>query len=73
MKSDKDKNHMISLICGICPSSRHETGLWENVEGWGGEGAGGGFRIGDTCISVADSCQCMEKPPQYCKLISLQV
>ena len=28
---------------------------------------GGGFRIGNSCTSVADSCQCMAKPIQYCK------
>ena len=35
-------------------------GRWEGVLGWG-----------DT--AVADSCECMEKPPQYCKVISLQL
>ena len=28
---------------------------------------GGGFRIGNSCIPVANSCQCMAKPIQYCK------
>ena len=28
----------------------------------------GGFRMGDTCISVADSCWCMAKPIQYFKV-----
>ena len=28
---------------------------------------GGGFRIGNSCIPVADSCQCMAKPIQYLK------
>ena len=28
---------------------------------------GVGFRIGNSCIPVADSCQCMAKPIQYCK------
>ena len=35
--------------------------------------AGGGIRMGNTCKSMADSCQCMEKPLQYCKVISLQL
>ena len=26
-----------------------------------------GFRIGNSCTPVADSCQCMAKPIQYCK------
>ena len=32
---------------------------------------GGGFRMGNTCTLVADSC--MPKPVQYCKVISLQL
>ena len=27
---------------------------WDDSEGWYGEG--GGFRMGNTCIPVADSC-----------------
>ena len=31
--------------------------LWDNPEGWGGEGGGRrGSGQGDTCISAADSC-----------------
>ena len=33
-----------------------------------GRVVGGGFRIGNSCIPVADSCQCMTKPIQYCKI-----
>ena len=33
-----------------------------------GRVVGGGFRIGNSCTSVADSCQCMAKPIQYCKV-----
>ena len=29
---------------------------------------GGGFRIGNSCTPVVDSCQCMAKPIQYCKI-----
>ena len=29
---------------------------------------GGGFRIRNSCTPVADSCQCMAKPIQYCKV-----
>ena len=58
------------------PGSMHETvcsGLvhWDDPEGWDGEGAG--FRMGNTCTPVADPCQCMAKPLQYCKVISLQL
>ena len=43
-------------------SLMHEAGhsksmLWDNPEGWGGEGGGeGGSGLGDTCASMADSC-----------------
>ena len=45
----------------------HETGHsglvhWDDPEGWDGEGGGRkGFRMGDTCTPMADSCQCMAK------------
>ena len=29
---------------------------------------GGGFMFGMACTPVVDSCQCMAKPIQYCKL-----
>ena len=40
-------------------SSMHDTGClglvhWDDPEGWYGEG--GGLRMGNTCIPVADSC-----------------
>ena len=48
----------------VSPGSMHETGCsgpvhWDDPEGWVGEG--GGFRMGDTCTPMADSCQCMAK------------
>ena len=53
------------------PVSMHVTeclGLvhWDNPEGWYGEG--GGFRMGNTCIPVADSFRYLAKPIQYCKV-----
>ena len=36
------------------------TGM-DDPEGWVGEGGRRGFRMGNTCTSVADSCQCMAK------------
>ena len=39
---------------------------WDNPERW--YGVGGGFRIGNMCTPVADSCWCMAKPIQYCKV-----
>ena len=46
---------------------------WDDPEGWDSKEVGGGFEMGDTCTPVADSCQCMAKPLQYCKVISLQL
>ena len=44
----------------------HDTGCsglvhWDDPEGWDGEGGGRGAQDGDTCASMADSCQCMAK------------
>ena len=41
------------------PGSMHDTGClglvhWDDPEGWYGEGEG--FRMGNTCIPVSDSC-----------------
>ena len=33
-----------------------------------GRDVGGGFRMGNTCTPMVDSCQCMAKPIQYCKI-----
>ena len=46
------------------PGLMHDTGClglvhWDDPEGWYGEG--GGFRMGDTCALMADSCQYMAK------------
>ena len=53
------------------PGLMHDIGCsglehWDDPEGEDGEGAGRGFRMGNTCIPMADSCQCMAKPLQYC-------
>ena len=34
---------------------------------------GGGIGMGNTCNSMADSCQCMTNPLQCCEVISLQL
>ena len=47
--------------------------LREDTEGWDGEGRGKGIRMGNTCKSMADSCQCMANSLQYCKVTSLQL
>ena len=33
-----------------------------------GRVVGRGFRIGNTCTPVVDSCSCMAKPIKYCKV-----
>ena len=33
-----------------------------------GEGGGRGVRVWNACTPVVDSCQCMAKPIQYCKV-----
>ena len=37
------------------------------VQAWGVRWEAG-FRIGNSCTPVADSCQCIAKPIQYCKV-----
>ena len=34
---------------------------WDDPEGWDEEGGGRGLRMGKTCTSMADLCQCMAK------------
>ena len=38
-----------------------------------GREVGGGIGMGNTCKSMADSCQCMAKALQYYKIISLKL
>ena len=54
------------MKCITSPGSMHETGCsglvyWDDPEGWDGEGGGEGFRMGNTCTPMVDSCQCMAK------------
>ena len=71
---------MYITICEIDhhPGLMHEAGCsglvhWDDPEGWDGEGGGRRVQDGDTCTPMADSCQCMAKPLQHCKVISLQL
>ena len=34
-----------------------------------GREAGGGFRMGNTCKSMADSCQCVAKPQNHYSIV----
>ena len=51
--------------------SIHETGCSglvhrDDSEGWDGKGGGREFRMGDTCITMADSCATAAKSLQSC-------
>ena len=50
---------------GWCTGKTQRDGMGREVRG--------GFKMGNTCTPMADSCQCMVKPLQYCKVISLQL
>ena len=57
--------------------SMHETGCsglvhQDDPEGWDGIGreVGEGFRMGNTCIPMVDSCEGMAKTLQYCKYLA---
>ena len=55
----------------------HETGCsglmhWDDPVGWVGEGCGRGFRMGNTCTPMMDSCQCMAKTTAAAAAKSLQ-
>ena len=64
--------HIISYIERVAsPGSMHDTGClglvhWDDPERWYGEG--GGFRMGNTCMPVADSFRFLAKTIQYCKV-----
>ena len=53
------------------PGLMHDTGCsglvhWDDPEGW--YGVGGGFRMGNRGIPLADSFQYLAKLIQYCKV-----
>ena len=50
---------------GWCTGMTQRDGMVREV--------GGGLRMENTCTPVVDSCWCMAKPIQYCKVISLQL
>ena len=59
----------VQVWCKIQDAWGWCTGMTQR-DGRGRE-VGGGLRIGNMCTPVADSCCCMAKPVQYCKVISL--
>ena len=60
-------------------SSMHEVGhskpvLWDNPEGWGGEGGGRGVQDGGTHVYPwLIHIDVWQKSPQYCKVMSIQL
>ena len=60
-------------------SLRHKAGhsmpvLWDNPEGWGGEGSGRGIQDGGTHVHLwVILVNVWQKPPQYCKEIIIQL
>ena len=50
---------------GWCTGMTQRDGMRREVEG--------GFKIGNTCKSMDDSCQCMAKTTTIYKIISLQL
>ena len=48
------------------------TGMTQR-DGMGREVEVGEVQDGNTCSPTVDSCQCMAKPIQYCKVINLQL
>ena len=60
------------------PDLMNETGCsglvhWDDPERWDREEGGRRVQMGNTYTPMADSCQCMAKAIQYCKVISLQL
>ena len=41
---------------------------WDDPEGWYGEGGGRGVQDWEHVYTMVDSCGCMAKPIQYCKV-----
>ena len=73
--------NMYIIICEMDRKSRFDawdrvlgvgTLGWPRGMGWWGRWEGG-FKMRNTCTPVADSYQCMAKPLQYSKVISLQL
>ena len=61
------ETHKLSYVKRIAsPGSMHETGCsglvhWDDPEDEMGREVGGGFRMGNTCTPMAESCQYMAK------------
>ena len=56
------------VILGGQGKERAVTVLWDDPEGWYGEGGGRRVQDGEHGIPVADSFRCLAKVIQYCKV-----
>ena len=70
-KSSLRNESPVQFWCRIQDAWGWCTGMNQRVDT--GREVGGGFRMGNMCTPVVDSCWCMAKPIQYCKVISLQL
>ena len=67
INQNKMKTRIISYVKRIAsPGLMHETGCsglvhWDDLRDGMGREVGRGFRMGNTCAPMADSCQCMAK------------
>ena len=58
----------IASLCLIQDTRCLGLVLGDDPERCYGEGGGRGFMFGNSCTPVVDSCRCMAKPIQYCKV-----
>ena len=70
MKFPRRPGLEVNKLQGLDPAPKDPLPIQR--DGMGRE-EGGGFRMGNTCTPMAESCQCMAKPLQYCKVISFQL
>ena len=57
----EEKVHPTTERAWSLPGKNQLLPHWENLEGMGGEGGGGGIGMGNTCKPLAVSFQCMTK------------
>ena len=65
--------NLIPKIMALWSGNNDSRVLMNGMRDGMGREEGGGFRMGNMCIPVADSYWCMAKPIQYCKVINLQL
>ena len=64
----------MTSVSSIHEAEHSKLVLWDNSEGWEGEGSERVVQDGGTLIhSWLIHLNVWQKPPQYCKIISLQL